>query len=300
MTTPYTSPTAVEAAIRSAAREATRHDPSLTVQERIRLEYFHRFLCRVFSPPGHVHWLLKGGTAMLARVPSARATTDIDLLNGSGSLQAALTELRTIAQEDLGDFFRFEYVGHAESLGAGQPYARGFRVNFDVLIGATKKDRLSIDLVVGSITTAPPDVMTPTNVLALPRLPQSSYRLYSVIDQVADKVCATISTYDGHPSSRAKDLVDLVVLALTQPMQSAPLRAALLRESSARGLQLPSAFAVPSGWAATYRKLASRVPICSGHLDLTAAEALVDRLLKPVLTNQSSNQHWLAQPAEWA
>ena len=45
----YATPSAVEAAITAAARKAFTADPSLTIQERIRLEYFHRFLSRVFS-----------------------------------------------------------------------------------------------------------------------------------------------------------------------------------------------------------------------------------------------------------
>lgn len=49
MTDPYQTPAAVESAIRSAAQKAARNDKSLSTQERIRLEYFHRFLCRIFS-----------------------------------------------------------------------------------------------------------------------------------------------------------------------------------------------------------------------------------------------------------
>ena len=45
----YASPGAVESAISAAARKASNTDPSLTIQERIRLEYFHRFLSRLFS-----------------------------------------------------------------------------------------------------------------------------------------------------------------------------------------------------------------------------------------------------------
>ena len=79
MTDPYRTPAAVESAIRSAAQKAARNDKSLSVQERIRLEYFHRFLCRIFSETPTDAWLLKGGTALLARVASARATSDVDL-----------------------------------------------------------------------------------------------------------------------------------------------------------------------------------------------------------------------------
>ncbi len=45
------------------------------------------------------------------------------------------------------------------------------------------------------------------------------YRLYPVANQIADKVCATLADYHGRPSSREKDLVDLVVIAVTQSVR---------------------------------------------------------------------------------
>jgi hypothetical protein len=47
----YGSPTAVEQAIKAAANQAFRENPSTSVDERIRLEYFRRFLSRVFPKP---------------------------------------------------------------------------------------------------------------------------------------------------------------------------------------------------------------------------------------------------------
>ena len=46
---PYSSPRGVENAIKDAARRAASADPSLDVNKRIQLEYFNRFLSRVFS-----------------------------------------------------------------------------------------------------------------------------------------------------------------------------------------------------------------------------------------------------------
>ena len=45
----YTTPRAVEQALKQAARNASKLDPSLSVHDRIRLAYFDRFLARVFS-----------------------------------------------------------------------------------------------------------------------------------------------------------------------------------------------------------------------------------------------------------
>jgi hypothetical protein len=49
------------------------------MDQRIRLEHFNRFLSRDFSEGPDSEWVLKGATGLLARVPSTRATLDIDL-----------------------------------------------------------------------------------------------------------------------------------------------------------------------------------------------------------------------------
>ncbi|MDA8208611.1 MAG: nucleotidyl transferase AbiEii/AbiGii toxin family protein, partial [Actinomycetota bacterium] len=78
------------------------------MSKRIELEYFNRFLSRIFSDGTSSDWVLKGGTGMLARVPNTRATRDIDLHLQSASLDEALQELVRLASIDLGDHFRFE------------------------------------------------------------------------------------------------------------------------------------------------------------------------------------------------
>lgn len=82
---PYLSALAVESAIRSAAQKAAQDDPTLDTNKRIQLEYFNRFLSRVFSEDASP-WVLKGGTGILARVANSRSTRDIDLYRGGFSI----------------------------------------------------------------------------------------------------------------------------------------------------------------------------------------------------------------------
>ncbi len=300
MTDPYQTPAAVESAIRSAAKKAARNDKSLSTQERIRLEYFHRFLCRIFSETPTDAWLLKGGTALLARVPSARATSDVDLFNQRHSLAAALTELRRLAALDLGDFFRFEYVSHTDSLGGKQQaYTEGIRVNFDVYLGVNKKDRLSVALVVKAVVTDTPETIIPSNLLPLPKLPQCKYRMYPLVDQMADKVCATLSVYNGYPSTRVKDLVDLVLLTLTQTIDGGRIEVAITREAASRGLPFPETFTAPPDWDASYRKLASPIPDCKDYLTVALATSLVNALLEPVLAGKAKGLRWDPKIRAW-
>jgi hypothetical protein len=187
---PYPTAAGVESAIKAAASAASKDDPSLTVTERIRLEYFRRLLSRVFSEREDSEWLLKGGTGMLARIPSTRATLDIDLYRAGFTLDQALADLRRLAQVDLGDHFRFVYLEHRESVTRDQqPYVDAYRVSFEVYIGAQSKGRINIDLATGAGVTAPVATLEPANRLPLPRLASHPYRLYPLVDQIADKVC---------------------------------------------------------------------------------------------------------------
>lgn len=246
---PYTTAKGVEDAIKQAARKAAATDLALTTDQRIRLEYFRRFLSRIFSEGATSGWLLKGGTGLLARVPSTRATVDIDLFRSGYSLDEALADLRRLVEIDLADHFRFVYARHRAILaGDAQPCTDGYRVEFDTYIGAQKKSSIGIDLSIGAGLTAEVTVMAPATALDLPRLAACNYRLYPVVNQIADKVCATMQLYAGRPSSRAKDLVDLVVLAVTHDIDGTALEVAIRTEALRRGLEPFDRFVVPTGW----------------------------------------------------
>lgn len=250
---PYPTAKGVEDTIKSAARKASAADPALTTDQRIRLEHFNRFLSRVFSEGPDSEWLLKGGTGMLARVPSTRATLDIDLYRNGYGLDEAVADLRRLAEQDLGDHFRFVYVGHREILaGNQQPYADGYRVDFDTYIGAQRKGRIGIDLSTWAGLTAEPSVAAPASALDLPRLVGFDYRLYPVVDQIADKVCATMHRYGERPSSREKDLIDLVVLAVTHDIDGAALSTAITTEIRRRRMEPFERFVVPAEWGPAY------------------------------------------------
>lgn len=296
----YASAAAVESAIRDAARNAAASDPSLSVSERIRQEYFRRFLSRVFSEREGSNWLLKGGTGLLARVPSARATRDVDLFRAQAGLDAALDELRRLASIDLGDFFRFEYLRHAPTIGGGQQtYTDGYDVEFDVYIGASRKEALRVDLVVGAVVTGEVTVQAPANGLALPRLPSHAYRLYPVVDQIADKVCATLAEYRGTPSTREKDLVDLVVIAMTEDVSAEALRTAILTEAAMRSLGSIAEFTVPNAWGAVYTTLARSVPHCADFRTVELAAELMRDFVDPVLRNEVAGTTWRHTERAW-
>jgi len=125
----------------------------------------------------------------------------------------------------------FEYSSHTDSIGnAAQPYTEGYQVKFNVFLGLGARGSLQVDLAVGGITG---EVTTtqPANALRVPRLVSRPYRLYPLVDQIADKVCATMTEYNDRPSSREKDLIDLVVIATTQDVEGHALGYAFATET---------------------------------------------------------------------
>jgi len=298
---PYPTPGGVEAAIKDAAKKASAIDPSLTAGERIRMAYFDRFLSRVFSEGDQSEWLLKGGIGMLARVPSTRATGDIDLYRNGFTLNQAVADLRRQASIDLGDHFTFAYVG-AKAITAvdSQPYTEGYHVNFDVQIGLKRMGTLGIDLVVGPGVTSEVTTVEPANRLSLPRLISNPYRLFPIADQIADKVCATMTIFGSRSSTREKDLVDLVVIAVTHDIDGTALGHAITTEARRRKMQPINHFSVPSTWGVSSAKLAKPIPHCADFPTVALAAELVARFIDPALDGTANGGAWSHQHLAWS
>lgn len=297
---PYKDPRSVEMAIKEAAKAMNAADPSVSVNERIRQAYFDRLLCRVFSEGAVSEWVLKGGTGMLARIPDSRSTKDIDLFATGYTLDQSLVALRRLASVNLGDHFRFEYLSHSESIaGDQQPYIDGYRVAFQAFLGTKKVSDIGVDLVVsvGDLTSV--ETIEPAYRLALPRLVTHPYRLYPVERQIADKVCATMATYSGQPSSREKDLVDLVVIANTQTVNADFLRRSITREAALRGLDEIRALSIPDGWGRMYEQTAKSIPTCSGYERIEQAKDFMNAFLGADLLQSTALGTWSPASRSW-
>lgn len=228
--------------------------------------------------------MLKGGTGILARVPNSRATLDIDLYRSGFTLEQALSDLRRLASVDLHDHFRFVYRDHSRILpGDAQPYVNGYRVGFDTYIGAKKVASIGVDLAVGVGTTDAVSIVSPANRLDLPKLVTSDYRLYPIVDQIADKVCATMAEYPQGKSSRTKDLVDLVLIANSHDVDATTLRTAIDAERRRRDLAPFTSLRVPSEWSARYATMAKTLPHCARNPRIDDAKELMSKFLGPIL-----------------
>ncbi|GEL45065.1 hypothetical protein CHO01_01810 [Cellulomonas hominis] len=294
----YTSGVALWRAVTDRAK-ATAKATGVDNAALIRRFVFGRFLARVFHDPSGP-WVLKGGTAVLARVHDARTTKDVDLLHRLGDLDDAVEALAAATKVELGDHFRFVIASVEQNVG-GQPDVDGARVAVDAYVGAMKKSSFGVDLVTGSLMTAPPELRTDP-VLDLRGLAAPAMRLYPVVDHIADKLCATQATYGVNgdiPSSRVRDLVDLVVLARSQDVAGSELITAVRGEWEHRGLPGAPVFAPPASWDRLYPPEARKAPVVADMTRFEDAAALVGAFLAPVLDGSAVGRRWVASDLSW-
>jgi hypothetical protein len=281
----------MEKAIRSKAQQVSR-ETGRTVGDLVLEFYFQRLLARVFQNDG---WMLKGGQALLVRFPrQARASRDADLFRpGVDDINEALEELREAVALDLRDYFRF-VVKSSELAqnGAGS----GAKVKIEVLIGLQSKMTLNVDLVVKRTLTGEPTIMQlePLLDMVWPDI-WPAVVLYPLADHVADKVCAM---YESHvrlsganvPSTRFRDLGDLLLISQQQSLDGRAVQCALRSEVPRRrelgmSLTLPSRFEVPDleSWAVGYPKAAAQITGLRGCRSLEDAATAADIFITPML-----------------
>jgi hypothetical protein len=291
------TPTAFKTSVRD--RLKTRAKATGRPVNELEREYLlQRFLARVFSDPDSL-WILKGGTSLLARLPGARHSQDIDLLHRTFTLDAAVEDLRRVAAVDAGDPFRFVL---------GEPVAMagivdGAQIRVTAYLGAIEFGRFPIDLSTELAFVAEIERLRPDSVVEVPDVaPLPEFTLYPLVDQVADKVCAM---YERHgpqqtASTRFRDLVDLVLITHEFPLSGTQLSEALAQEATRRGLVLPTAVASPGGaWAGGYPKIARRTIVPVELQSLDAALAAVARCIDPVLARAVDAKFWAPDHQAW-
>ena len=129
------------------------------------------------------------------------------------------------------------------------------------------------------------------------------FRLYPLVDQIADKITAMYETHSrGEPSNRYRDLVDLALLIGAEAMDAALLIAALRsREKNARNpVVLPPSMRSPGvGWVDGYPAEAGRTSLDRELHRLDAALAYVGDCLNPVLGGTLTAGRWNPRTLSW-
>jgi hypothetical protein len=258
---------------------------------------YQRFLARVFQDD--THWVLKGGIGLLTRLPGARYSKDVDLLHLTADPATAEAELRLTGRRDLSDYLRFEIVRTA-TLSVDD----ALRVTTDVYTGATKWESFGIDVSCERHFAGPIESIQPRSIIDIQGMPDlPAFRLYPLVDQIADKIAAMYETHrGGRPSNRYRDLIDLALLVGSQEFDAAPLVSALRsRVISARSpVVLPPALRSPgTGWAAGYRAEARRSSLRDDLGELDAALMYVGACANPVLDGSVKAGRWRPLTSTW-
>ncbi len=299
----------MELAIKDATKRRAKQEgtgiSATTVDAQIRQARYDRFLSRVFADGEASEWLLKGGLSMLARVPRSRTTKDVDLAaQDAPNLDEAERALSTLVAIDLGDHLTFRLIRSLPT-GAGdnQPGIQTRRFVYACLDidHDTQVDTVTVDVVVGPAPVGAPEIVEPANRLHLRRsLVTHPYRLFPVVDQIADKVCATMSVDypGGKRSSRVKDLIDLVILAHSQRVDLAELRTAIATKRAISRMDPFDHFDIPADWRRTYPATAKGVPSAETYT-AEAAAALIAAFVDPALTRSPTPGTWDPQHLEW-
>lgn len=296
----YPDPQALRQAITDRLRVYARDHPGELADLRRQVAY-DRLLSRLFLAEPE-RWILKGATALLARLGGrARHSLDVDLASDSKDLEEAEAAFTKAAAVDLGDFFRFAGSPGIQLIQSG----RVRRIPVVAYLGVTEFASFHVDIVIGHPLTGKPDQVPALVPIEVPGWSQVGYRVYPVVDHVADKVCALIERHprgDGRfdPSTRYRDLADLVVFARTAEIDARELQAALEAESARRALTLPASLPKPDGpgWIAGYARIAREVP---GILerDLDTAIVTARNFLDPLLQGRRSGR-WDQQNQRWS
>lgn len=290
----YGDATAFRQALEERLKTWAHGDGAQLARDRKRVA-FDRLLARLLAvAPGQ--WLLKGGFALELRLAGrARATKDVDI-DWQADEELLLETLIDAAAHDAGDYFAFtiERTGAPEDRLGG---SHRFRVSaslagrlfetFLLDVGFRGEEEVTVDTLTTEALLAFAEIL-PVEVLAVP-----------LELQVAEKLHAYTRTYEGgRPSTRAKDLVDLALIAATSTLDAALLRAAINTAFTRRATHpLPMTLPQPPGdWATQYRRLAQEV---GAPTDLSAGYADASAFLAPILSGETTNGAWSPTHQQW-
>jgi hypothetical protein len=274
----YATPAAFRAAVEARLRDRARRLGVATyiLRRQAALERLMVRLTRV-APD---RWAVRGGFALETRLGDrARVSDDLDADHVQGG-EAARADLQRAAVEDVGDHFAFALVGSEALLEAGVGLA--VRYTLQSSLAGRPFERVQVD-----VTIAPPEAWDAQpawrpGLLAELGLDPIALSLVPLERQVAEKLHAYTRSYKGGGTTRARDLVDLLLIRQHGHLDAPSLRDAIRQAFDRRATHgLPERLASPPReLGLAYRREAARVGVATGLDD--AHQLLVD-WLDPVL-----------------
>jgi hypothetical protein len=297
--TPQASSYATPAAFRRALTDRLANlaaSSRWTLQQLQRQIAYDRLLERLYVIDDA--WIVKGATALLARDIGVRATVDVDIYRNVAR-EVAETDLRRAAALDLSDWFTFA-VRAPTAVSDG---TIGSRLPVVASIGTTRWASFHVDLVGTEIVMiGEPDHVPALARVTMPEVSQRGYRAYPLVDHIADKVAAMHERHGLHarPSTRFKDLVDLVAIISKVSVPAESQSRALHSEFARRGIDLPTRIEVPDRalWRRGYPSEAARSLLGTAS-DLDSALEVIRPFCDPLFAGTAAGL-WAPRDAKWS
>lgn len=255
---------------------------------------FDRFLARLVEVAAG-EWVLKGGFALDLRLEDrARSTKDIDLAWAADE-DELLDVLIDAAVHDVGDFFTFTIERTEDPL---ERFGGAHRFRVVASLAGRPFETFVLDIghsddVVGA------EILTTPDLLGFAGIAPVAVPVIAIAMQVAEKLHAYTRVYEGgRLSTRAKDLVDLALIAHLFAIDADELRRTIETIFVARATHQPPSVLPPppDQWRAPFGQLARSVglddDLVTGH---HAAAAMLDPVLDhrvQVGTWNPDTQHW--------
>lgn len=229
---------------------------------------FDRFLARLFSATDKDIFVLKGGYSLELLLRRARTTKDIDLAINDKTTLTEFTEesIRVLIQKhseiDLGDFIEYS-IGTAILDLENAPYG-GYRFPVDCHMAGRRFTRFNIDVAAGDAWIKPHQTIELHHWLDFAGISSLAILAISPEQQFAEKY-HSYSLPRQTINSRAKDLVDMVLLIENSKMNSILLRDAVnktfqRRKTHDRPSELEDP---PKSWAIQFARMTAECGIAS-------------------------------------
>lgn len=262
---------------------------------RLRKEVgFDRLLARLVAVAPE-RWVLKGGLALDYRFGDrARTTRDIDLDTSGSELEAA-RDLTAAVGADLDDYFRLS-LERRERDDPDQQGAIAFHVRAEV--AGRIFDEFVVD--VGFDDEVDSEPVSGPALLEFAGISPVTVPTIPIERHLAEKVHAYTRRYGrgGYPSSRVKDLVDMILISNEARPSARRLRPALEATFSRRATHpLPAALPPPpTAWEVPYRKVATELGLPD---DLDDGFARARGFLDPTLADARLRGKWDPSERSW-
>ncbi len=251
----YETIAAFEAALRARLRALATKER--TFQDLRKQVAFDRVLARL-QEAAPATWLLKGGVALEYRLARARATLDIDI-----STELNLNEMSDVladaAAANLDDYFQIAIGERERPVDEVETYR--FHIAVQYADGRTFEN-LKLDIGFADPWLGTPAEVRAPSLLDFAGIPPTTVRAIPAEQHLAEKIHAYTKSYGSRPSSRVKDLVDIVLLlkdSVSRDRLRATIQAIFERR---RTHEIPAALpAPPDAWRVPYGKLALGLPV---------------------------------------